>query len=177
MKSLMTIAETAQYLSLHAMTVYQLAQQGKIPAIKIGRAWRFKLDDLEAWLRTQQPSKSKRILVVDDDAGFREVLAAVLTDRGHAVTEARGGAEATAQFATRRFDLVFLDILLPASSGPEVFRALRQQDPEALVVLVTAYPEHPDTLEALAMGPAMLLRKPFQLTEIDDILRVVFKGS
>ena len=177
MKPLMTIAETARYLSLHPMTVYQLAQQGKLPAMKIGRAWRFKPEDLEAWLRTQLPSKPRRILIVDDDAVFREVLASLLTDRGHAVTEARGGAEAIAHFGACRFDLVFLDILLPESSGPEVFRALRQQDPEALVVLVTAYPEHPDTLEALAMGPAMLLRKPFQLGEIDDILRVVFKGA
>jgi excisionase family DNA binding protein len=177
MKPLMTIAETARYLNLHPMTVYELAQQEKVPAIKIGRAWRFKPEDLEAWLRTQQPSKRRWILVVDDDAGFRETLAGLLTDRGHAVTEARGGGEAMALTATRRFDLVFLDILLPTHTGPEVFRALRQQDPEALVVLVTAYPEHPDTLEALAMGPAMLLRKPFKLDEIDQILRVVFKGA
>ncbi len=177
MKALMTIAETARYLNLHPMTVYELAQQGKIPAIKIGRAWRFKPEDLEAWLRTRQPSKVKRILVVDDDATFREVLANLLADRGHTVAEARDGDQALRLFATRRFDLVFLDILLPGQSGPEVFRALRAQDPEALVVLVTAYPDHPSTLEALAMGPAMLLRKPFALIEIDDILRVVFKGS
>jgi len=50
MASLMTIGEVAAYLRLSKDTVYRMAQSGKIPASKVGTQWRFRQDDVDAWL-------------------------------------------------------------------------------------------------------------------------------
>ena len=52
-EQIMTLREVAQYLGLHAMTVYKLTREGRVPAAKIGGQWRFKRDVLDAWLETQ----------------------------------------------------------------------------------------------------------------------------
>lgn len=54
-------------------------------------------------------------------------------------------------------------------------RAIKRQDPEAVVVLITGYPYHEETLAALDHGPAMLLSKPIKITDIDAVLEIVFK--
>ena len=50
---IMTLREVAKYLGLHAMTVYKLTREGRVPAAKIGGQWRFKRDVLDQWLETQ----------------------------------------------------------------------------------------------------------------------------
>ena len=50
---IMTLREVAQYLGLHAMTVYKLTREGRVPAAKIGGQWRFKRDVLDQWLESQ----------------------------------------------------------------------------------------------------------------------------
>ena len=52
-EQIMTLREVAQYLGLHAMTVYKLTREGRVPAAKIGGQWRFKRDVLDQWLETQ----------------------------------------------------------------------------------------------------------------------------
>ena len=52
-EQIMTLREVAQYLGLHAMTVYKLTREGRMPAAKIGGQWRFKRDVLDQWLETQ----------------------------------------------------------------------------------------------------------------------------
>ena len=52
-EQIMTLREVAQYLGLHAMTVYKLTREGRVPAAKIGGQWRFKRDVLDEWLETQ----------------------------------------------------------------------------------------------------------------------------
>ncbi len=52
-EQIMTLREVAKYLGLHAMTVYKLTREGRMPAAKIGGQWRFKRDVLDQWLETQ----------------------------------------------------------------------------------------------------------------------------
>ena len=52
-EQIMTLREVAKYLGLHAMTVYKLTREGRVPAAKIGGQWRFKRDVLNEWLETQ----------------------------------------------------------------------------------------------------------------------------
>ena len=52
-EQIMTLREVAKYLGLHAMTVYKLTREGRVPAAKIGGQWRFKRDVLDQWLETQ----------------------------------------------------------------------------------------------------------------------------
>ncbi|NLX37153.1 MAG: helix-turn-helix domain-containing protein [Chloroflexi bacterium] len=54
--TLMNVKQVAQYLQLKESTIYSWAQDGKIPAIKIGRTWRFRRSDLDGWLEQHQQS-------------------------------------------------------------------------------------------------------------------------
>jgi excisionase family DNA binding protein len=55
--NLMTVREAAEYLNLHYMTVYKLTQQGRIPAFKIGKNWRFRKELLDDWLANREMVK------------------------------------------------------------------------------------------------------------------------
>ncbi|MBI3320999.1 MAG: helix-turn-helix domain-containing protein [Candidatus Omnitrophica bacterium] len=57
-EQIMTLREVAQYLGLHAMTVYKLTREGRMPAAKIGGQWRFKRDVLDQWLESQMHQRS-----------------------------------------------------------------------------------------------------------------------
>lgn len=54
---LMNVGEVAAYLRLHRATVVEFARQGKLPAFKVGREWRFRADDIKAWLEQQSRSR------------------------------------------------------------------------------------------------------------------------
>jgi len=171
-KNLLTVREAAQLLRVGEVTVYRLAQRRKLPALKIGGSWRFNRGLLEEWLRVGGSGAARRILVVDDDPDLRTTLQDVLSLRGHPPMLAGSVHEAQVLIREARFDLVFLDVILPDGSGADVFRAIRAADPGALVVLMTGFPDHPAVAEALSFGPVMLMRKPFGAQAIDDVLRV-----
>ncbi len=57
---LMTLEEVAEYLRLSIHTIYKMAQHGKIPALKAGKQWRFKKEDIDTWLRAHNKSKKER---------------------------------------------------------------------------------------------------------------------
>lgn len=175
MDSLMTVKEAARYLRLKAVTVYRLAQTGRIPAAKVGRSWRFKKELLDDWLRRRSDRVPGRILVVDDDPAIRDSLAALLRAKGYHVRTAASGEEAVTLYAQEPPDLVLLDVILPAPGGPETFRRLRGLDPAARVILITGYHEHRHVTEAMELGPVMLMPKPFGAREVESILDIVFK--
>ena len=109
-------------------------------------------------------------LVVDDDANIRELLARALATHGWRSAVAPGGEAALEQLQGRRFELIFLDLLLPGMNGAEVFREIRQIDPMANVVIITAYPDSALMAEALQVGPFAVMRKPFSLEELRVVL-------
>ena len=140
--------------------------------MKVGGSWRFSRDRLKEWLMSGGSGADRRILVVDDDPTFRRTLQHVLSLHGLLPTLAGSVREAQLALGEATFDLVFLDIILPDGSGADVFRALRAADSGTLVVLMTGFPDHPAVAEALSLGPVMLMRKPFGVREVDDVLRI-----
>lgn len=56
-QQVMTLSEASKYLKVHISTLYQLAQQGKIPVSKIGRLWRFRKERIDAWLDKQENNR------------------------------------------------------------------------------------------------------------------------
>ena len=56
MNELLTIREVAQYLRIHPTTCYRLLKQRKMPAFKITRSWRFERQQIDLWLKQQEPS-------------------------------------------------------------------------------------------------------------------------
>ena len=113
----------------------------------------------------------KPILIVDDEAVMRESLRDWLTDTGYQVEMASDGEEALKTIAERDFDVVILDLKLPGKDGIEVLREAREKRPRLKGVIITAYPSVPTAVEAMKEGAVDYLTKPFDLNELEKIIR------
>ena len=178
----LSTGEVARLLHVTPVTVFHWIRAGKLPAYRVpGGRYRIARATFREFLAANQipvtldASAMKRVLVVDDEAVVREAFQAALTKKGYEVLLAADGREALRQLRGACFDLIFLDVLLPAVSGASVLRAIKRRDPEAVVVLITGYPHHDETLAALKHGPAMVLPKPIKLVDIESVCKIVFK--
>ena len=112
-----------------------------------------------------------RILVVDDEAAQRELLAGFLRDLEAEVVEAADG-RAALDLARRCLpDVVLSDVRMPGLGGRELLVALKRENPEVEVVLVTAYATVPEAVACLKEGAADYLLKPLELDEVELLLR------
>ena len=104
-----------------------------------------------------------RLLVVDDSASNRNLLARRLQRQGYVVEEARNGPEALDRVATENFDLVLLDILMPVMDGFEVLERMKQDRRMRTVpvVMISALDEINSVVRAIEMGAEDYLLKPF----------------
>jgi DNA-binding response OmpR family regulator len=107
-----------------------------------------------------------RILVVDDDAPTRELLARSLGRAGHAASTAASCQEAEAIVRGEHFDVLVLDVMLPDGSGLDLCRALRQQRVKTPILLLTARGAVGDRVEGLNAGADDYLPKPFAISEL-----------
>lgn len=171
----MTIKEAAEYLRLNYMTVYRLAQKGTIPASKVGGNWRFKKEIIDEWLLEQTRKATGNVLVVDDDDRVRDLLRDMISERGYKVVAAANGDAAIAEVARQHFSLIFLDLVLPGMSGVDVLKEIKDRDKSAVVVVITGYGDDPIALQAMSLGPLLLIRKPFRQSDITEVLNIVEK--
>lgn len=170
MTSLMNTREAAEYLKLHYVTLYKLAQQGHIPASKIGGVWRFNKDILDRWLAQQSLGVLGNVLIVDDDPAILEMLSDIVSREGYKAVAVESGEKALEESGKQPFDMILLDLLLPGMSGVEVLSALRKTGSQASVVILTGYADDPMADEAMKMKPKSLLRKPFRVSEIIEAI-------
>ena len=119
-------------------------------------------------------NRDLRLLVVDDEEVIRDVLQALLEREGYEVTTAADAREALTHFDADRFDVVLLDLMLPDRPGIEVLREIKQRDPDAVVVIVTAYSSIEGAIHAMRDGAFHYIPKPFQNQEV---LLTVQKGA
>ena len=120
---------------------------------------------------------NKRILVVDDEATIRMSLVEALTAEGYEVEDAESGEEALARCHAVEFDLLVTDLKLPGISGLEVLTALRNQNRELPVILMTAYGEVDTAVAAMREGAYDYINKPFKLAEIRSQVRGALKAT
>ena len=109
-------------------------------------------------------------LVVDDEESMRSLLATALVDSGWHCTAVESGKLALDRFREQRFDVVFLDLVMPGLNGAETLREIRALDPEAVVVIITGYPDSAIMADALQVGPFAVMKKPFTLDELGVVL-------
>ena len=176
MDNLMTIKEAAKYLRLNYMTVYKLVQKSRIPAAKVGGNWRLKKEILDDWLMRQTMGGEGKVLVVDDDVMVRDLLRDIVLEQGCHVATAESGEAAIEEVSNSHFDLIFLDLVLPGLNGVEILKAIKQKDRSTVVVIITGYGDDSIALEAMSLGPMLLLRKPFRHSDIIEVLNMVVKG-
>jgi two-component system NtrC family response regulator len=103
------------------------------------------------------------ILIVEDHDGMRMAMEKALAKRGHRVLIARGGEEGLDSMRKERPDCLVVDMRLPGMSGLEFLRAMRQIEPEIPALSVTAFGSVETAVEAMKLGSADYLVKPFPL--------------
>jgi len=110
------------------------------------------------------------ILVVDDEAGVRDLLCDALRISGHEPEAAGDGDEALALFQLRSFDLCIVDINMPNMDGFAFVETVRQHEDHTPILLLSARDAAPDVTRGLRVGADDYVRKPFGLEEL--LLRV-----
>jgi len=107
-----------------------------------------------------------KLLVVDDEERFCQMVAEHLAEAGHDVTQVTSGAEAVRLFEAAEFDVVITDLKMTPVDGIQVLTAAKAADPETDVVLMTAYGTVETAVAALRQGAYDYLTKPFRLDEL-----------
>jgi two-component system response regulator AtoC len=108
-----------------------------------------------------------RMLVVDDDEGLREYLQALAASRGFQVFAAPTGEDAVQTLDQSRPDLVTLDLVLPGMDGLETLKHLKERLPEVPVIMLSGHGQARSIVEAMKLGAADFLRKPFEVEELE----------
>lgn len=118
-------------------------------------------------------SKKGSILVCDDEEIMRDVLETILSSAGYKVELAKTGEEAVAAYSERTFDVVLMDVSMPGMGGLTALEQLIALDPEAVVLIITAYATFDTAISAWEKGAFGVIRKPFQN---EQILAFVARG-
>lgn len=113
----------------------------------------------------------RRILVVDDEAGIRDLCARVLKRNGFDVTLASSGEEAVKYLKTAPYDIVISDIRMPGISGIDVLTAAKALYPEIAVILITGFGASEVAERASQAGVYRILNKPFDTLELLGMVR------
>ena len=171
MNKLLTVKEVAEYLSVKPVTVRRKAKSGEIPSIKIGNRLRFDKQQIDGWVLQRTKGGLSHILVIDDAPAVVQLIKGGLEMHGHNVTTAQSGPEALEIFTRKRFNLIFLDLVMPGLDGSELFKRIREVDKDVPVVIVTGYPDSEVMARAMEYGPFLVIKKPFVINDILEAVR------
>ena len=181
-ESFLTTEEVLEYLQVNLRTVYRLIKAGKIPAVRVGRQWRFRKSDIDAWLDSQRPRGHRaapaarpatgtpttrpRILVADDEASIRELLSKTLALADYDVDVAQDGRTAIERLRTAQYDLLITDLKMPGVDGLAVIREARRYRADLPVIIITGYSSEASAIEAIDLGVSGYLTKPFRIPKV-----------
>ncbi|MBI4574427.1 MAG: sigma-54-dependent Fis family transcriptional regulator, partial [candidate division NC10 bacterium] len=115
----------------------------------------------------------ERVLIVDDEDQMRELLTKVLEKNGYLMTAAADGAAALALLEREPVDLVLTDVRMPGLDGMEALRAIKEMNPEIVVIIMTAFGSIDQAVQAVKEGAYDYINKPFK---IDEILLTIKKA-
>ena len=180
----LTTEEVLAYLQVNLRTVYRLIKAGKIPAVRVGRQWRFRKRDIDAWLDSQRARSSEpaapsappatvgrdgrqRVLVVDDEASIRDLLAKTLALAEYDVDTAPDGPAALDRLRDgRHYNLMIADLRMPGMDGLTLIREAKQLSPHLPIIIITGFSTESSAIEAVNLGVAGYLTKPFRVPQV-----------
>ena len=183
-ETFLTTEEVLEYLQVNLRTVYRLIKAGKIPAVRVGRQWRFRKRDIDAWLDGQRvrggaraaaapwPSRPAtgasrpRILVVDDEASIRDLLAKTLALAEYDVDVAPDGRSALERMRMYSYDLLIADLKMPGMDGLTVIREAKRYKADLPVIIITGFSTESSAIEAVNLGVSGYLTKPFRVPQV-----------
>ena len=117
----------------------------------------------------------ERILIVDDEAFIRENLERILEEEGYHPFSTDNEEDALKEVSEEAVDLVLLDLNLGAKSGLDVLRAMKEVDPDVLVIIITGYGTVEGAVEALKLGAYDYIKKPFKADAIRLVVRLALE--
>ncbi len=183
-ETFLTTEEVIEYLQVNLRTVYRLIKAGRLPAVRVGRQWRFRKSDLDAWLESQRTRTARpaaaaaaaaaertgqgrpRVLVVDDEASIRDVLSKTLSLADYDVDVAADGRAAIDRLRLMPYDLLITDLRMPGVDGLTVIREARRFYPALPVIIITGYSSEASAIEAINLGVSGYLTKPFRVPRV-----------
>jgi excisionase family DNA binding protein len=182
-ESFLTTEEVLDYLQVNLRTIYRLIKAGKIPAVRVGRQWRFRKRDIDAWLESQRPRTSRpataaaaraaapaaghpRVLVVDDEASIRDLLSKTLALAEYDVDLAPDGRTALERLRIIPYDLLITDLKMPGVDGLAVIREARRLKADIPVIIITGFSTEASAIEAVNLGVSGYLTKPFRVPRV-----------
>ena len=183
-ETFLTTEEVLEYLQVNLRTVYRLIKAGKIPAVRVGRQWRFRKRDIDAWLDSQRPrggtrqaptaaaprpvsgATRPRVLVVDDEASIRDLLSKTLALAEYDVDVAPDGRSALERMRMYPYDLLIADLKMPGMDGLTVIREAKRYKSDLPVIIITGFSTESSAIEAVNLGVAGYLTKPFRVPQV-----------
>ena len=180
----LTTEEVLEYLQVNLRTVYRLIKAGKIPAVRVGRQWRFRKRDIDGWLDSQRAHSAhvaptsptpaaghdhphKRVLVVDDEASIRDLLQKTLALAEYEVeTAPDAGAALDRLKAQSNFDLLIADLKMPGMDGLTLIKQVKQIKSNLPVIIITGFSSEKSAIDAVNLGVAGYLTKPFRVPQV-----------
>ena len=174
-ETFLTTEEVLEYLNVNLRTVYRLIKAGSIPAVRVGRQWRFRKRDIDKWLEGQRHSDGKvaagttrsRILLVDDEESIRKLLSRML-ESSYDVEVAPDGDAALRLLREpdAHYDLLISDLNMPGMDGLTLIREAQRINPTLTAIVITGYSTESSAIEALNLGVAGYLTKPFGTAQV-----------
>src|ERR687896_1728086 len=127
--------------------------------------------------RSPTPGTSPEILIVEDDASILNALAYNLSRQGFVVHRASDGAQALKLTRQLRPDLILLDLMLPGEDGIRICEKIRRDDPNSVIIMVTAKDSERDKVRGLEAGADDYVTKPFGMKELVARINANLKRS
>ncbi len=177
----LTTEEVLDYLQVNLRTVYRLIKAGKIPAVRVGRQWRFRKRDIDVWLESQRPRQANRagpartiptpagrprVLVADDEASVRDLLSKTLALAEYDVDVVPDGRSAVDRLRVLPYDLLITDLKMPGVDGLSVIREARSLKADIPIIIITGFSTEASAIEAVNLGVSGYLTKPFRIPRV-----------
>jgi DNA-binding NtrC family response regulator len=113
----------------------------------------------------------EKILLVDDEKEFLEIMAERMSARDMDVTTAASAMEAIKLIETHSYDAVVLDLMMPEMDGLDALKAMKDKRPELQIILLTGYATVEKGIEAMKLGAMDLVQKPADLQSLTEKIK------
>ena len=114
---------------------------------------------------------SEKVLLVDDEKEFVEVLSERMRNRGMNVSTSLSAREALTKIDQESFDAVILDLMMPEMDGIEVLRIIKEKRPEMQIILLTGHGTIEKGIEAMKLGAMDFIEKPADITVLSEKIK------
>ncbi len=161
----LTLGQAARFLGVAQSTIRKWSDQGRVPAFYTpGGHRRYRRSDLETFLSRSGPGSrggGPLVLIVDDDAGLRELMRVSLELEGYSVREASSADEALAALEDQAPRLVLLDVVMPGVDGWQMLQRMQERHGSIPVIMFSGKVEESSAADAEQRGARAFVGKPF----------------